>query len=79
MMPLFVPRIAHNNERVKLITVKKTCERLGIGRSHLWCLIRSGKIRTVRIGKRGVRIPESEIDRFIQEGLMASQWDQEGR
>lgn len=33
----------------------------------------------VRIGKRGVRIPESEIDRFICEGLKESQRGEEGR
>jgi excisionase family DNA binding protein len=62
-----------------MLTVKQTCERLAIGRSHLWCLIRTGKLRTVRIGKRGVRIPEFEIDRFIRQGLEESQRDQEGR
>lgn len=61
-----------------MFTIKQTCERLAIGRSHLWCLIRSGKIGTVRIGKRGVRIPESEIDRFILEGLKESQRGEEG-
>jgi excisionase family DNA binding protein len=76
---LLLPHVAHNNERVKLITIKETCDRLGIGRSHLWCLVRSGKIRTIRIGKRGIRIPESEVDRFIRDGLKESQWDQEGR
>ncbi len=48
-----------------LLTIKQACERLAIGRSHLWCLIRADKIRTVQIGKRGVRIAEAEIDRFI--------------
>lgn len=62
-----------------VLTIKQTCERLAIGRSHLWCLVRSGKIRTVRIGKRGIRIPESEIDRFIRDGLSEPRWDQEGR
>jgi excisionase family DNA binding protein len=63
----------NNNELVKLTTIKEACERLRIGRSHLWCLIRTGKIRTVRIGKRGIRVPESEIERFIEQGLGDSQ------
>jgi excisionase family DNA binding protein len=57
-----------------LCTVKQTCKRLAIGRSHLWHLIRAGKLHTVRIGKRGIRIPESEIDRFIREALRDSKW-----
>jgi len=52
-----------------LYTIKQACERLSIGRSHLHCLIRAEKIRTVRIGKRGVRIPESELNRFIESGI----------
>lgn len=59
-----------------LYSIKQTCERFAIGRSHLWCLVRSGKIRTVRIGKRGIRVPESEIDRFIRDGLKESSWAQ---
>lgn len=55
-----------------LLTIKQACERLAIGRSHLWCLVRSGKIRTVRIGKRGVRIEKAEIDRFITESTNAT-------
>lgn len=50
-----------------LLTIKQVCERLAIGRSHLWCLIRADKIRTVQIGKRGIRISESELERFIAE------------
>lgn len=55
-----------------LLTIKQTCERLSIGRSHLWCLVRANKIRTVQIGKRGVRIAEAEIDRFIKEATQSN-------
>lgn len=55
-----------------LLTIKQACERLAIGRSHLWCLIRADKIRTVQIGKRGVRISEAEIQRFISESTNAN-------
>ena len=56
-----------------LLTVKEACEILRISRSHLWQLTRSGKIKEVRIGKRGIRIPEAEIERFISEGLVEVQ------
>jgi excisionase family DNA binding protein len=42
---------------------------MGIGRSTLYELIRSGALRTVRIGKRGVRIPSDEVLRFVAEQL----------
>lgn len=61
-----------------LMSIKQACETLSIGRSHLWCLIRADKIRTVRIGKRGIRIPESEIKRFVQQGLEDSKGNSDG-
>jgi excisionase family DNA binding protein len=57
---------------MKLLTIKEVCSRLSISRSMLYELIRSNKIRTVRIGKRGIRLPESEIERFIEERLEVS-------
>lgn len=49
----------------KMVTIKQTCLLLAIGRSQVWCLVNEGRIRTVRIGKRGVRVPLTEIARFI--------------
>lgn len=54
---------------MKLLTIKEVCSRLSISRSKLYELIRSDRMRTVRIGKRGIRIAESEIERFIESGL----------
>ena len=50
---------------MKLLTIKEVCSRLAISRSKLYELIRSDRIRVVRIGKRGVRISDSELCRFI--------------
>lgn len=60
--------------RTVMVTVMETCQKLAIGRSQLWCLVKAGKIRTVKIGKRGVRVPISEIERFIQESLSEIPW-----
>ena len=60
------------NKVMKLLTIKEVCSRLSISRSMLYELIRSNKIRTIRIGKRGIRLPESEIERFIDERLDVS-------
>ncbi|PNA30520.1 AlpA family transcriptional regulator, partial [Pseudomonas sp. MPR-AND1A] len=59
-----------------VLAIKQTCEWLAIGRSHLWRLIRTGKIRTFKIGKCGVRVSESEVDRFICDGLNESRWNE---
>lgn len=53
----------------QLLSVKQACDQLAISRSQLWCLIRAGRIRTVPIGTRGIRIAQSELDRFTREAM----------
>lgn len=53
----------------KLLTVKDTCEVLACGRTKVHELIRSGRLRAVKIGERGIRIPAAEIERFVREQL----------
>jgi len=57
------------SQNLTLLTIKKACEELQIGRTRLYGLCRAGTIRTVKIGRRGVRIPASEIERFIREQI----------
>lgn len=57
---LDVPRAAY--------TVAQCCHAVGLSRTTFYCLIRAELIRPVRIGKRGIRIPASEIERFLAEG-----------
>lgn len=54
---------------MKLFTIKEVCSRLSISRSKLYELVRSDRIRTIRIGKRGIRIAESEIERFVANSI----------
>ncbi len=49
----------------QLLTPDEACERLRIGKTSLWQLYRSGELKAVKIG-RSVRIPELEIQRFIE-------------
>jgi excisionase family DNA binding protein len=51
---------------MKLLTIKEVCSRLAISRSKLYELLRSGQLGAVRIGKRGVRVSDVEIARFIE-------------
>lgn len=49
----------------RLNDIKGTQERLGgIGRTTLFELIRTGKLRSVKVGKRRM-VPDSEIDAYI--------------
>jgi excisionase family DNA binding protein len=48
-----------------LLTTEEAAERLGVGRSTLYALIRSGKLRTVKIGRRRL-VPVTAIPQLIQ-------------
>ena len=51
--------------------IPQACARLGIGRTAFYELLKSGEIRSIKVGTRTL-IPESELQRFITE-RMASQ------
>ncbi len=53
----------------RLLRIPGAAAELSIGRSRLYELIAAGELRAVKIGERGVRIPASEIDRFVTERL----------
>lgn len=55
----------------KMLTVRQACEAGAFSRTTLYQLIRAGRIRTVKVGLRGIRVPVAELDRFIREGLDA--------
>ncbi|MEV0105565.1 helix-turn-helix domain-containing protein [Nocardia sp. NPDC050799] len=48
----------------QLHPIPAACERLGIGRSHLYGLMDSGVLRSVKVGRRRL-IPESAIADYI--------------
>jgi excisionase family DNA binding protein len=50
-----------------LYRVEEAAEAMGVGRSTGYELIWSGELATVKIGKRGQRIPVDEIKRWIAE------------
>lgn len=55
----------------KLLTFSEVCTRASISRSTLYRLIQNGRINVVKIG-RAVRIPETEIEAFINDLVEAS-------
>jgi excisionase family DNA binding protein len=56
-------------QATRLVTVRSACELMQIGRTTLYQLCNCKAIQSIRIGSRGIRIPMTEIDRFIQERL----------
>jgi excisionase family DNA binding protein len=49
-----------------ILTLENARSELLISRTHLWNLIKAGKLKAFKVG-RCVRITRSEIDRFIQD------------
>lgn len=50
----------------QLVSVEDAAVALGIGRSPAWELVRTGKLRTVRIGTRRL-VPVDAIDELVAE------------
>jgi excisionase family DNA binding protein len=48
-----------------LVTVLEAAEMLGLGRSTIYELFKSGEIKFVRIGK-AVRVPVHEVREYVQ-------------
>lgn len=50
------------------LRVKDFCQRIGISSSTFWVLVKSEKIRVVRISGRVV-VPFAEVERILREGV----------
>jgi excisionase family DNA binding protein len=51
----------------KLLRPKVAAERLGVGHSKFWNLVKEGRIKLVRIGPKSVAVVDSELDALIDE------------
>ena len=49
----------------RLLTVPEVAERLHLGRTRVYELIREGRLRSVVTGPQGRRVRESDLDAFI--------------
>jgi len=50
------------------VTVPRAAEMLGLGRTKTWELVRRGRLRSLRVGKR-VLVPVRELERFLTEAM----------
>jgi predicted site-specific integrase-resolvase len=50
------------------LRVKDFCQRIGISPSTFWLLVKSEKIRVIRISGRTL-VPFSEVERILTEGV----------
>lgn len=62
------------SDRKVLLTVLEVAERLGIGRTLAYELIRRGSIPSIKLG-RSRRIPAAELDIFVKRQLHDGELD----
>ena len=58
------------DENKILLTVPQAADRLGVGRSFLYEMIRRGEVQSIRLG-RARRVPVSALERFVEAKLRA--------
>ncbi|NYH42627.1 excisionase family DNA binding protein [Micromonospora jinlongensis] len=52
-----------------VLTIEEAAQRLGIGRTTMYALVKSGQIRTVTIGRLR-RVPSFCLDEYVQRLLI---------
>lgn len=52
----------------KLLKVREVADRLGCTTTYVYMLVKAGKLDSVSIGSRAIRITEESLDRFLERG-----------
>ena len=53
------------------VSVREACRLIGVGNTTLWAMIKDGRIRTTRVGRRRLVIYESLSALFADDGRAA--------
>jgi excisionase family DNA binding protein len=56
----------HNQDTPAAFTVKRFCEHIQISESHFYNLLKAGRVRVIKLGRR-VLVPSSELVRLLSE------------
>ncbi len=56
----------------RLIHVQQVARYLGVSRKRVYQMVSEGKLDSVRLSPRALRITESSINQFIKESLVSS-------
>jgi excisionase family DNA binding protein len=54
----------------RLLSILKVTEWLDCSRPTVYKLIYEGKLKTVRIGKRGIRVTKDSYDKYVEENTI---------
>jgi excisionase family DNA binding protein len=69
METIVVQTMARPRPERLLYRVEEAAEAMGVSRTTVYELVWAGELATVKIGKRGQRIPVDEIRRWISENV----------
>ena len=61
-----VQRTQTNRSEVRGLSVEQTAERMGIGRTLVFDLIKDGELRSLKIGRRRI-VTTQAIDEFLEQ------------
>ena len=64
-------RALRRYDRSLLCTVEQAAETLSLGRTSIYVLLRSGRLRSVKVGARRL-IPRAALEEFVNDLLEAS-------
>lgn len=64
---------AEMSPRRILLRIPEVAQTLGLGRTTVYQLVKDGILPTVRIGRRGVRIPVDALNDWVTENIKAPQ------
>jgi len=64
---------------MRLLTVTQAAEALNLKPSTVRAWLLARRLARVRVGRRAVRIPASEIDRIVAEGTIPAREAHDGR
>jgi excisionase family DNA binding protein len=54
----------------KFIYVRKAAQELCCTERHIYDLIKSGKLKAIRLGPRGLRVSKGSIDKYIKKNML---------
>jgi len=57
-----------NSGRGCLLFVHTVAERLNCSKQYVYNLIENGRLQIIRLGPRGIRVSEFELEEFIRNG-----------
>ena len=64
-------------QKIEILTVEDLAKELRIGKCTAYGLVRSGKIRSVRVNRQ-YRIPRTALDEFLNAGTTGTPFDSPG-